>query len=61
MQGEGVGSQTEEEGDLTSPKELVVEVVEVAVEVRKQELVVGMTMTISALILDHLIPAGIYL
>lgn len=59
MRGEGVGSQTEVGGDLTSLKELVVE--EVEVEVRKEELVVGMMTMISALILDHLVPAGIYL
>lgn len=47
--------QTEEGGDLTSQEE----VVEVEVEVGKEELVAGMTVTISALILDPHVPAGI--
>lgn len=57
MRGGEEGSQTEEEGGLTRQEAVVVVVVE---EVGKEEevLVVGMTTTtISALILDPLVPA----
>lgn len=51
-------SQTEVGGDLTSQEE-VVEAAEV--EVGKEELVTGMRMMISTLILDRLILAGMHL
>lgn len=52
-----MGSRTEEGGDLTSQEEAAEE--EVEVEVGKEELLAGTTTTmISALILDHLLPAG---
>lgn len=65
-----MGSQTEEAGNLISQKEVevvvvVVEAVEAEVvaevQVGKEELVTGMTTTISALISDPLVPAGIHL
>lgn len=59
MQGGEAGSRTEEGGDLTSQEEAAAaEEVEVEVEVGKEELLAGMTTMISALILDHLPPAG---
>lgn len=68
MQGGEVGSQTEEAGNLISQKEVEVVVVEAVeaevvaeVQVGKEELVTGMTTTISALISDPLVPAGIHL
>lgn len=57
MQGNEVEDQTEEGGDLTSQEEVVEG--EAEVEVGKEELVAGMTVTISALILDPHVPAGI--
>lgn len=61
MQGEEVGDQTEEGANLTSQKEEVLGVVVVEEGVEKEELVeAGMTTTISPLILDRLVPAGIY-
>lgn len=60
MQGEEVGSQTEEGGNLTSREEVVEEEAEVEVEVGKEEPVAGMTVMISPLILDPLVPAGMH-
>lgn len=57
MQGEEAGSPTEEEGDLTSQGEVEVvaeEEEEAEAVVEKEELAAGMTMMISALILDPL-------
>lgn len=51
-------SQTEVAGGLTSQEEVVEEA---EVEVGKEELVTGMRTMISALILDHLIQAGMHL
>lgn len=59
MQGGKVESQTEVAGDLTSQEEEVVE--EAEVEVGKEEPVTGMRTMTSALILDHLIQAGMHL
>lgn len=56
-----MGSQTEEGGGLTSQKEVEVEVAAAEVEVEKEELVAGMTVMISTLILDPLLPAGTYI
>lgn len=54
-----MGSQTEEEGDLTNPKEEEDEEEVVEVEVEKEERLAGMMMMmISALILDPLVLAG---
>lgn len=62
MQGEEVGSPIEEGGNLTSREEVVVvAVVEEEVEVGKEERVGGMMAMISALTLDHLIPASMNL
>ncbi len=59
MQGEEEGDQTEEGGSLTSQREVVQGVV-VEVEAGKEEVVAGMTTTISPLILDRLVPAGMH-
>lgn len=59
MQGDEVGSPTEEVGNLINQEEVEAEVEEVEVEIGKEEQVAGMTMMISASILDLLIPAGI--
>ncbi len=59
MQGEEEEDQTEEGGSLTSQREVVLGVV-VEVEAGKEEVVAGMTTTISPLILDRLVPAGMH-
>lgn len=59
MQGGKVESQTEVAEGLTSQEEE--EVVEEEVEVGKEELATGTRTMISALILDHLIQAGMHL